>query len=64
MFQANKKGQLFCEFSATKLRELQSVYHNYTSPTGGSGQCFIMPKLQVLLRVLKGYGNSNYSGEN
>ena len=70
MFQVSKKGQLFCEFSATKLKELQSVYHSETSPPGGStnpdrnGQCFIMPKLQVLINVLKDFRNSNYSGEN
>lgn len=66
MFQVSEKGQLFCEFSATKLRELQSVYHNFTSPCTDStdpdsnGQCFITPKLQKLLSVLKGDRNSKY----
>ena len=68
MFQDSKEGRLFCEFSATQLRQLKGVYRNYTSTTStdepdGNGQCYIMPKLQKLLGVLKEYGNSKYSGE-
>ncbi|XP_068760261.1 endoribonuclease Dicer-like isoform X2 [Montipora capricornis] len=64
MFQ-NKEGCLFCEFSATQLRQLQSVYCNYTSNNScgdpeGNGQCYILPKLQKLLNILKEYRNSKY----
>ena len=69
MFQDGKEERLFCEFSATQLRQLQHVYHNYTSSSSsddpdGNGQCYILPKLQELLNVLKEYGNSKYSGKN
>ena len=69
MFQDSKEGRLFCEFSATQLRQLQSVYRNYTSTTSsddpdGNGQCYILPKLNKLLNVLKEHGNSKYSGKN
>ena len=67
MFQVNNlKGRHFCEFSATKLRELQSVYQNFTSPCTGNtdpdsnGHFFITPKLQKLLIVLKEDRNSKY----
>ena len=68
MFQDSKEGRLFCEFSATQLRQLQGVYRNHTSTTStdepdGNGQCYIMPKLQKLLGILKEYGNSKCSGE-
>ncbi|XP_015776860.1 PREDICTED: endoribonuclease Dicer-like [Acropora digitifera] len=57
------EGRLFCEFSATQLRQLQSVYRNYLSNSGGdledSGQSYIMPKLQKLLMVLREYRPSN-----
>ena len=69
LFQDSKQGRLFCEYSATQLRQLQGVYQNFTSTTSSddpddSGQCHIMPKLQELLSVLKEYGNSKYSGKN
>ena len=69
MFQDGKEGRLFCEFSATQLRQLQNVYHNFTSSSSSddpddNGQCYILPKLQELLNVLKEYGNSKYSGKN
>ena len=68
LFQDSKQGRLFCEYSATQLRQLQGVYQNFTSTTSSddpddSGQCHIMPKLQKLLSVLKEYGNSKYSGK-
>ncbi|XP_044163480.1 LOW QUALITY PROTEIN: endoribonuclease Dicer-like [Acropora millepora] len=57
------EGRLFCEFSAAQLRQLQSVYRNYLSNSGGdlenSEQFYIMPKLQKLLMVLKEYRTSN-----
>ncbi|KAK2567376.1 Endoribonuclease Dicer [Acropora cervicornis] len=57
------EGRLFCEFSATQLRQLQSVYRNYLSNSGGdlddSGQSYIMPKPQKLLMVLREYRPSN-----
>ena len=60
---------MFCEYSATQLRQLQGVYRNCTSTPSsndpdGNGQCYVMPKLQELLGVLKEYGNSEYIGEN
>lgn len=69
LFQVSEQEQLFCEFSASKLRELQSVYYNSTSTCTGSsdpdsnGQCFVAPKLQKLLSVLKEERNAKY-GEN
>lgn len=70
MFQVSDlKEQHFLEFSATKLRELQSEYQNLTSPCTGStdadssGHSFITPKLQKLLSILKEDRNSKY-GEN
>jgi len=66
LVQVSEQGQLFCEFSASKLRELQSAYRNFTSPCTGSsdpdsnGQCYITPKLQKLLSVLKEDRNSKY----
>lgn len=70
MFQVSDlKEQHFLEFSATKLRELQSEYQNLTTPCTGStdadssGHFFSTPKLQKLLSVLKEDRNSKY-GEN
>ena len=69
MFQVSEEEQLFCEFSATKLRELQSMYHNSTSACTGNTDpdtnalCFITPKLQKLLSILKEDRNSK-CGEN
>ena len=44
------------------------MYHKHLSNSGGdlddSGQFYIMPKLQELLRVLKDYRTSNGNGEN
>ena len=67
MFQVSDlKEQHFFEFSATKLRELQSVYQNLSSPCTGStdadssGHFFVTPKLQKLLGVLKEDRNSKY----
>ena len=58
---------MLCEFSATQLRLLQSVYHNYTSAgskdTGNTEEFYIMPKLQLLLSVLREFGNSQNSGK-
>lgn len=67
MFQvSNLEGQHFCQFSATKLRELQSVYQNtgntHDDPDS-NGHFFVTPKLQKLLSVLKEDRNSKY-GEN
>ncbi|CAH3192487.1 unnamed protein product, partial [Porites evermanni] len=62
IFDASKEGRMFCEFSATQLRLLQSVYHNYTSTgsedTGNTKEFYIMPKLQRLLSLLSECGNS------
>lgn len=60
----SKEEQLFYQFSTTQLRQLQSVYRNFTSSIGdgsdhGSGLCYIMPKLQELLSVLRQYGASD-----
>jgi len=60
---------LFFEHSAAQLRQLRGVYRNCTSTPSsndpdGNGQCYVMPKLQKLLGVLKKYGNSKYTGEN
>ena len=66
MFQVSYlKGQHFCEFSANKLRELQSVYQNTgnTHDPDSNGHFFVTPKLQKLLSVLKEDRNSN-CGEN
>ena len=68
MFQDNRNGRMFCEFSATQLRQLQGVYSNFTSTScsdgsDGNGQCYIMPKLQKLLTVLKEYKNAQSEGE-
>ena len=54
---------MFCEFSAKQLRQLQGVYQNFISTScsdGGevNGPCYIMPKLQKLLSVLR---ESRYS---
>jgi len=58
---------MLCEFSATQLRLLQSVYHNYTSAgsedAGSTEEFYIMPKLQLLLSVLREFGNSQNSGK-
>ena len=58
---------MFCELSATQLRLLQSVYHNYTSTgsedTGNTKEFYIMPKLQRLLSLLSECGNSQNSGK-
>ncbi|XP_073247902.1 endoribonuclease Dicer-like isoform X3 [Porites lutea] len=65
IFQDSKEGRMLCEFSATQLRLLQSVYHNYTSAgsedTGSTEEFYIMPKLQLLLSVLREFGNSQNS---
>ena len=63
MFQDSREGRMFCEFSATQLRQLQGVYRNFTSTSCSDGckdneRCYIMPKLQKLLSVLK---ESKYS---
>ena len=63
MFQDRQQGRMFCEFSATQLRQLQGVYHNFTSTSSSdgcedNGRCYIMPKLQKLLNVLR---KSKYS---
>ena len=67
IFQNSKEGRMFCEFSATQLRLLQHVYHNNTSTgsdvTRSTEELYIMPKLQMLLSVLKKYGNSQNSGK-
>ena len=58
---------MLCEFSSTQLRLLQSVYHNYTSAgsedAGSTEEFSIMPKLQLLLSVLREFGNSQNSGK-
>ena len=63
IFQDRKEGRMFCEFSATQLRQLQGVYRNFTSSSGtddfeDNGRCYMMPKLQKLLSVLR---ESKYS---
>ena len=68
MFQDSNEGRLFCEFSATQLRQLQGIYHNFTSTTGSedpgsNGEFYISPKLKTLLSILKEYGNSKCSGK-
>lgn len=58
---------MLCEFSATQLRLLQSVYHNYTSAgsedAGSTEEFYIMPKLQLVLSVLREFGTSQNSGK-
>ena len=60
---------MFCEFSKTKLQQLQGVYNNYTPTTGSEETAstetlYIMPKVKQLLSVLKtDYGNEQNSGE-
>ena len=68
MFQDSHQGRMFCEFSATQLRQLQGVYRNFTSTScsDGSednGRCYIMPKLQKLLSVLRESKHSLSKGE-
>ena len=69
MFQDCKEGRMFCEFSKTKLQQLQGVYNNYTPTTGSeetasTEELYIMPKVKQLLSVLKtDYGNEQNSGE-
>ena len=66
--QDSRDGQIFCEISATQLRQLQDVYSNSTSVTSsddsdGNEKCYIMPKLQKLLTVLKENKNSQSEGK-
>ena len=69
MFQDSPDGRMLCEFGAKQLRQLQGVYHNFTSSTtcsddpDGNGQCYIMPKVQKLLSVLKEFNNAQSEGE-
>lgn len=68
MFQDSREGRMFCEFSATQLRQLQGVYRNFTSTTCSdgcedNGRCYIMPKLQRLLSVLRESMFSQFKGE-
>ena len=58
MFQDSQQGRMFCEFSATQLHQLRGVYDNFTSTSYSdgcedNGRCYIMPKLQKLLSVLR-----------
>ena len=63
--QSSKQGRLFCEFSATQLRQLRGVYCNFTESDGSedSGHCYFMPKLQTLLSVFREFANSQHGKE-
>ena len=64
MFQTSKEGRMFCEFSATQLRQLRGVYCNFTESDGSDdGQCYIMPKLQELLRVFREFSSLQFGGK-
>ena len=63
--QSSKEGQLFCEFSATQLRQLQGTYCNFTERNGSedSQHCYFTPKLEKLLSVFKEFANSQHEGK-
>lgn len=57
---------MFCEFSATQLRQLRGIYCNFTESDGSedSGHCYFMPKLQKLLNVFREFADSQqYEGK-
>ncbi|PFX27170.1 Endoribonuclease Dicer [Stylophora pistillata] len=58
--QSSKEGRMFCEFSATQLRQLRGIYCNFTESDGSedSGHCSFMPKLQKLLNVFREFADS------
>ena len=63
--QSSKQGRLFCEFSATQLRQLRGIYCNFTESDGSedSGHCYFMPKLQTLLSVFREFAYSQHGKE-
>ena len=63
--QSSKEGQLFCEFSATQLRQLQGTYCNFTESnvSEDSQHCYFTPKLEKLLSVFKEFANSQHEGK-
>ena len=61
MFQTQKDGRLFLQFSVTPLRHLRGVYEEFTASDGmeatAINRMYMSPKFMKLLEILKEFGN-------